>query len=62
VVLAHLDRSGGGGIGGIDGLRMSVNAATNLVTWSCAGNATLTNWAGKVNNYVSCYKDVYVEF
>jgi hypothetical protein len=54
--------SGNGGIGGIDGLRMAVNRTTNLVTWSCAGNATLTNWAGKVNNYVPATKTFTLNF
>jgi hypothetical protein len=54
--------SGNGGIGGIDGLRMAINPTTNLVTWSCAGNATLTNWAGKVNNYVPATKTFTLNF
>jgi hypothetical protein len=54
--------SGNGGIGGIDGLRMAVNRTTNLVTWSCATNATLTNWAGKVNNYVPATKTFTLNF
>ena len=54
--------SGNGGIGGIDGLRMAINPTTNLVTWSCAGNATLTNWAGKVNNYVPATKTFNLNF
>jgi hypothetical protein len=54
--------SGNGGIGGIDGLRMAVNRTTNLVTWSCSGNATLTNWAGKVNNYVPATRTFTLNF
>jgi len=54
--------SGNGGIGGIDGLRMAVNAATNLVTWSCATNATLTNWAGKENSYTPATKTFKLNF
>ena len=54
--------SGNGGIGGIDGLRLAVNRTTNLVTWSCATNATLTNWAGKVNNYVPATKTFTLNF
>jgi len=54
--------SGNGGIGGIDGLRMSVNGTTNQVTWSCSGNATLTNWAGKVNNYDPATKTFNLNF
>ncbi len=54
--------SGNGGIGGIDGLRMAINPTTNLVTWSCSGNATLTNWAGKVNNYVPATKTFTLNF
>jgi len=54
--------SGNGGIGGIDGLRISVNRTTNLVTWSCSGNATLTNWAGKANNYVAATRTFNLNF
>ena len=54
--------SGNGGIGGIDGLRMAINPTTNLVTWSCSGNATLTNWAGKVNEYVPATKTFTLNF
>jgi hypothetical protein len=54
--------SGGGGIGGIDGVRMAINAATNQVNFTCAGNATLSNWAGKVNNYVPATKTFNLNF
>jgi len=54
--------SGNGGIGGIDGLRMAVNGTTNQVTWSCAGNATLTNWAGRANNYDPATKTFNLNF
>jgi Domain of unknown function (DUF1735) len=47
--------SNGGGVGGIDGLRLSVDPVTFLVTVQSSGvptsNATLTNWAGKPNFY-----------
>jgi hypothetical protein len=38
-------------VAGIDGLRADIDPGTNLVTMSSTGNATLTNWAGKVNSY-----------
>jgi hypothetical protein len=46
-----LEWHGGGGIGGIDNLRLTVDPVTNNVTVSALGNATLANWIGKVNKY-----------
>lgn len=39
------------GVAGIDGLRASIDPATNLVTMTSSGNASLKNWPGKVNVY-----------
>jgi hypothetical protein len=38
-------------VAGIDGLRITMDPATNLATMSAATNGTLTNWAGKENKY-----------
>jgi len=51
VSVANLTWATGGGIGGIDNLRLRVDPVTNLVTMSALGNATLANWVGKVNKY-----------
>lgn len=53
---------GGGGMGGIDNLRATVDPATNLVTMQALGNATLTNWAGKVNKYDPATKTFTLAF
>jgi hypothetical protein len=58
----------GGTIGGIDGLRMTVDPATNQVTWSSVGtatapgNATLASWAGHDNYYDPATKTFHVSF
>lgn len=49
-------------VAGIDGLRVTVDPATNLVTMSSSGNATLTNWAGKVNRYDPATRTFYLAF
>lgn len=49
-------------VAGIDGLKAAVDAATNLVTMSSAGNATLTNWAGHVNDYNPATKTFRLAF
>jgi Domain of unknown function (DUF1735) len=50
--ITNLKWSGGvSGVAGIDNLRVSVDPTTNLVTMQALGNGTLTNWAGKINNY-----------
>lgn len=49
-------------VAGIDGLRVTVDPATNLVTMSSSGNATLTNWAGKVNKYDPATRTFYLAF
>lgn len=38
-------------VAGIDGLKVTVDPSTNLVTMTSAANATLSNWAGHTNNY-----------
>lgn len=43
--------AGGSGVAGIDGLTATVDPVTNLVTMASAGNATLGNWAGKLNSW-----------
>ncbi|HMK03207.1 MAG TPA: hypothetical protein VK489_03410 [Ferruginibacter sp.] len=54
------------GVGGIDGLRLSVDPVTNLVTMQSSGlplsNATLTNWAGHPNYYDPATKTFYLAF
>lgn len=52
----------GGGIGGIDGLSLAVNPATNLTTMASVLNTTLTNWAGKVNRYDPATRTFYLAF
>lgn len=49
-------------VAGIDGLRVTVDPATNLVTVSSAQNPTLTNWAGKVNRYDPATRTFYLAF
>lgn len=49
---------GASGVAGIDGLTMTVNPATNLVNFAASGNATLTNWAGKNNDYNPATKTI----
>jgi len=51
-----------GGVGGINNLTVTVDPATNLVTMSALGNATLTNWAGHVNKYDPATKTFYLAF
>lgn len=41
----------GSGVGGIDGLQIKVDPATNNVTMSATGNPSLRNIAGKINKY-----------
>lgn len=49
-------------VAGIDGLRITVDPVTNLVTMSSAGNATLGNWAGHVNKYDPATQTFYLAF
>jgi len=52
----------GGGVGGINNLRLTVDPATNLVTMFALGNATLANWEGKENRYDPATKTFYLNF
>lgn len=58
--------SNASGVGGIDGLRLSVDPVTNLVTVVSSGlplsNATLTNWAGHTNIYDPATKTFTLAF
>jgi Domain of unknown function (DUF1735). len=49
-------------VGGIDGLRVTVDPVTNLTTITSAANATLANWAGHVNKYDPATKTFYLAF
>ena len=69
VRIPQITWSGGtSGVGGIGDLELTVDPVTNLVTVTSipnAGgpaNATLTNWAGKVNRYDPATKTFYVAF
>ncbi len=53
---------GASGVAGIDGVTLTVNPATNLVTVVSAGNATLTNWAGHNNDYNPATKTFRLAF
>ncbi|HEX8334661.1 MAG TPA: DUF1735 domain-containing protein [Segetibacter sp.] len=52
----------GGGIGGIDNLRLTVDPATNQVTMFALGNATLANWEGRENRYDPATKTFYLNY
>ncbi len=52
----------GGGAGGIDNMRITVNPTTNQVTMSALGNATLRNTAGKSNTYDPATKTFNLNF
>jgi len=49
-------------VAGIDGLKATVDPSTNLVTMTSAANATLTNWAGKPNDYNAGTKTMRLGF
>ena len=51
-----------GAVGGIAGITLNVDPVTNLTTIMTTGNATLTNWAGKVNKYDPATKTLYLAF
>ena len=51
-----------GSVAGINGLSISIDPVTNLVTMSSAANATLTNWAGHENKYDPITKTFYLAF
>jgi hypothetical protein len=61
-VSGHQWARSGGGIGGIDNLRLTIDPATNQVTMSALGNATLTNWAGKDNYYDPATRTFHLAF
>ena len=50
------------GIGGINGLTVTVDPVTNMTSIISAQNATLTNWAVKVNRYDAATKTFYLAF
>lgn len=52
----------GGGVGGIDGLTISVNPTTNKVTMKSTANATLANDPAYDNRYDPATKTFYVSF
>lgn len=52
----------GGGVGGIDGLKVTVDPATNLVTMSSVLAPSLTNWAGHTNDYNPATKTFRLAF
>lgn len=54
--------SSAAGVGGIDGLRLSVDPVTNLVTMSSTANLTLGNWAGRINKYDPATKTFTLAF
>jgi hypothetical protein len=49
-------------VAGVDGIRVTIDPATNLTTAVSAGNATFGNWAGKPNNYVPATKTFNLAF
>ena len=52
VEITNLKWAGGSSsVAGIDNLRLTVDPATNLVTMTALGNATLANWPARVNKY-----------
>lgn len=53
---------GSSGIAGIDNLRATIDPATNLVTMTALGNATLRNIAGTVNRYDPAAKTLTLNF
>lgn len=49
-------------VAGIDGTTVTIDPATNLVTMSSTGNASLTNWAGHDNLYDPATKTFKLAF
>jgi hypothetical protein len=49
-------------VAGIDGLNATVDPSTNLVTMQSPSNATLTNWAGHINDYDPATKTFRLAF
>jgi len=62
VRLAGLQWSGGGGVGGVDPITLSIDPVTNLVTSSSGANASFGNWAGKENKYDPATKTFTLNF
>jgi len=54
--------SDGGAVGGIDGLTISVNPATNKVTMKSTANATLANDPAYDNRYDPATKTFYISY
>jgi hypothetical protein len=54
--------SNASGVGGINGLYISVDPVTNLTSMGATGNLTLTNWAGYTNNYNPANKTFTLNF
>ena len=52
--------SGGGGVGGVDGISLTVDPVTNQVTSRSALNATFANWVGRENRYDPATKTFYL--
>ncbi len=49
-------------VAGIDGVSLTVDPTTNLVTASSTGNASFANWVGKENKYDPATKTFYLAF
>jgi len=49
-------------VAGVDGISLTVDPVTNLVTVKSSGNATLANWTGKENKYDPATKTFYLAF
>ncbi|MGC4103064.1 DUF1735 domain-containing protein [Ferruginibacter sp.] len=54
------DATTNGYVGGVDPIFITVDPSTNLTTAVSNTNATLTNWAGKVNKYDPATKTFYI--
>ncbi|MDT4886891.1 hypothetical protein FQZ97_1232940 [compost metagenome] len=63
VEITNLRWAGGtSGVAGIDNLRATIDPATNLVTMTALGNATLANRAGYENKYDPATKTLTLNF
>ncbi|WP_443945004.1 DUF1735 domain-containing protein [Pedobacter sp. AW1-32] len=54
--------SDGSGVGGIDGLLITVNPTTNKITMKSSANATLKNVASYDSRYEPATKTIYISF
>jgi hypothetical protein len=61
-ITGHQRAQKGGGVAGIDNLRLTVDPANNEVTVVSLGNATLANWEGKENRYDPATRTFYLNF